>query len=147
MARITYTSLLVNFSIGAASKPTQTQIGTLITAYYKKCYTYCYGLGTYSADESTDELSIIDTDEFRQELSDLLSHKVQKWNEAGKGSDGVVRPMPKFDLYYENEDEYVRKQFVNFLDEALTTKNENVSYIDNCRLWGSDYSDWSGVYY
>lgn len=146
MVRLVYTDLRVNFTIGASSTPTSTQVPLLITDYYKKCYNYCYGIGKYSADESTDEKSIIDSEEFRTELNALISHKVQKWNEAGKGSGGAIRPMPKFDLYYENQDGDVRNQFMNFLNSALET-NENREYIDNCRLWGSDYSDWEGVHY
>ena len=146
MARLAYTDLRVNFTIGATSNPTSTQVPLTITDYYKKCYNYCYGIGTYSADESTDEKGIIDSDEFRTELNALISHKVQKWNEAGKNNDGTIRPMPKFDLYFQGRSEDVRNQFVNFLNGALET-NENREYIDNVRLSGSDYSDWSGVVY
>ena len=146
MARLAYTDLRVNFTIGATSNPTSTQVPLTITDYYKKCYNYCYGIGTYSADESTDEKGIIDSDEFRTELNALVSHKVQKWNEAGKNNDGTIRPMPKFDLYFAGQSTDVRNQFVNFLNGALET-NENREYIDNVRLYGSDYSDWSGVVY
>jgi len=146
MARLAYTDLRVNFTINATSTPTSTQVPLVITDYYKKCYNYCYGIGTYSADESTDEKGIIDSDEFRTELNGLISHKIQLWNEAGKNNDGSIRPMPKFDMYYDGNDEKVRNQFVVFLNGALET-NENREYIDNCRLWSSDYSDWEGVYY
>ncbi len=146
MARLAYGDLRLNFTISTTSRPTTTQVPLLITDYYKKCYNYCYGIGTYSADESTDTKSIIDSDEFRTELNGLISHKVQKWNEAGKNSDGSIRPMPKFDLLYAGQDVTVRNQFIDFLNGALET-NENREYIDNCRLWSSDYADYEGVYY
>lgn len=144
MARITNVDLTVNF--GATSHPIAATIDTRITGYYKKCYRYLYGIATYSADESTDAKGIIDSDEFRQELADLISHKVQLWNEAGKNNDGSVRPMPKWDLKYAGNDLEERNQFTDFLNNALET-NENREYIDNCRLWGSDYSDRSGLYH
>jgi len=146
MARVVYGDLTLNFTPSATSTPNTTQIPLRITGYYKKCYQYLYGIGTYSADESTDAKAIIDSDEFRQELADLLSHKIQLWNEAGKNNDGSVRPMPKWDLHYAGADITQRNQFVDFLNTALGT-NENREYIDNVRLWGSDYSDRVGLYY
>ena len=147
MARLIYGDLLgVNFTIGADSTPNSTNVPKLITLYYQKCYRYLYGPGKYSADESTDTKNIIDMDDFRAELNSLVSHKVQLWNEAGKNADGSVRPMPKMDLYYKNTDAFVRRQFVDFLDTLLET-NESREYIDNTRLWGSDYSDRSGLFY
>ena len=135
----------INFTPSATTRPTSTQVGTTITAYYKKCYNKIYGHGTYSADESTDTLGIIDSDEFRDALDQLVSHKVQLWNEAGKNSDGSIRPMPIFDLYYTSDKEKVQNQFIKFIEGAIQT-DDNVPYIDNCRLYGSDYSDRYGVY-
>lgn len=145
MARLSSLSY-INFTAGASSNPTTTKIGTLITSYYKKCYNHLYGHNTYSVDESTDKYGIIDTDEFRDKLDELVSHKAQLWNESGKNSDGTVRPMPIFDLYYDDKDEERRNQFINFLNTAKET-DDNVDYIDNVRLYGSDYSDRSGVLY
>jgi hypothetical protein len=147
MARLAYGDLIgINFTISGTSRPDTTQTPLLITLYYQKCYNYLYGPGNYSADESTDDKNIIDTEDFRAELNALVSHKVQLWNEAGKNADGSVRPMPKMDLYYKNTDAFVRRQFTDFLDTLLET-NESREYIDNVRLWGSDYSDRSGVFY
>lgn len=147
MTRITYSSLHVGFTIGASSRPTQTQVAALITTYYKLCYRYLYGIGSYSADESTDPENIIDSDEFREELAMLVSHKVDRWHEAGISSDGRIIRMPKFNLFYDGETEEEQKQFVDFLDASLSTDNEDPEIMDNIRISGSDYSDYSGVFY
>ena len=136
----------MNFTINTTSIPTQAQITAKITAYYKKCYAAIYGIGTYSSDDSTDKFNIIGSDEFKQELADLISHKMQKWHDSGINSQGDITTMPAFDLYYDSDVVEVKMQFVNFLKEASTI-NSSTEYVDNCRMWGSDYSDQSGVYF
>ena len=147
MARLVYGDLFVNFTIGANSVPTQTQVGNLITHYYKLAYNLFYGPENYSSDETTDTDSIIDTDDFRSLLNTIISYKVQRWNEAGKNSDGTVRPMPAFDFQYdEGKDNEERNKWRTALAN-LATEDSDVEFIDTVQWIGSEYGDWEGIYY
>lgn len=145
MARLAYGDLTVGFTIGASSTPTQTQITALITKYYKLVYSRWYGNGTYSADESTDTIGFIDSDEFREELGSLISAKVQLWHEAGEHSDGTVTPMPRFNLFYNSSIKDEKRYFITTIDNMVAS-DDDVEYIDNVRTMGSDYTDYEGIY-
>lgn len=129
MARLT-TLTAINFTPSADTHPTSTQVGTTITSFYKMCYRYVYGLGTYSSDESTDAENVIDSDEFRDLLDAEVSAFCQQWNEAGKPSGGgAVRKMPKRELTDE------------FKSDIRDLLKDSRPLIENIRTMGNDYFD------
>jgi hypothetical protein len=135
MARITNSDLFTKFTISGSSAPTSTQIDNLITHYYKLVYEYLYGIGTYSADDSTDELNIITSDEFNAALVGEVSKVVQEWHDAGRTSEGERHLMPTFKL---------SENFLNTLDRL---QQDEVDLVDNIRVMGSELGDWWRVYY
>jgi len=145
MARLVYGDLHINFTPSATTRPNTTEIPALIVSYYKQCYRQFYGPGHYSADESTDTLGVIDSDDFRALLAVVVQYKVQRWHEAGENSDGSIRPMPIFDLSYdEGKDKEERNKWINLL-ATLVTEDDNVSYFDTVQWIGSKHGDWEGV--
>jgi hypothetical protein len=128
MARLSSLSYL-SFTPAAGSVPTTTQVATTITNFYKLSYSYIYGPGKYSTDESTDAKTIIDSDEFRAELDAELSPLVEQWSKAGTSSDGVLVPIPTFTL---------SEKFKKILNQLIIQK---VGRFENIRLWNED-QDW-----
>ena len=79
VARALFSDLLViNFTIGAASFPTQTQVVALMTALYKDGYRIVGD--NYAAYDAGDEHSIIDTDEFKMIIIQEAEEIAQAWH-------------------------------------------------------------------
>lgn len=145
MARLAYTDLKINFTPTATTRPNTTEIPALIVLYYQQCYRLFYGPGHYSSDETTDTDGIIDSDDFRALLNIVVSYKVQRWQEAGTNSDGSIRPMPVFDLSFdEGKDKEERQKWITLL-ATLSTEDDSHTYWDTVKWIGSDYGDWEGV--
>ena len=128
MTRVATTDLFLNFAIETTSFPTTTQGTAVITALYKHAYTIMYKAGTYSDDDSTDTDNLIDiADTFviiQAEASDLID----MWHYSG-----IDNPRPIIEL---------SAAAIKRLRDIKLTK---LPYIDNVRLWGSDYGDYSGI--
>ena len=145
MARLAYGDLQINFTPSATTRPNTTEIPALIVLYYKQCYRLFYGPGNYSSDETSDTDGIIDSDDFRALLNVVVSYKVQRWQEAGTNSDGSIRPMPVFDLSFdEGKDKDERQKWITLL-ASLATEDDSHEYWDTVHWIGSEYGDWEGV--
>jgi len=132
MARITYSSLFLNFTPAATgAAPIQSQIASLITAYYQQAYEIVYGVGNYddTDTDTTDPESIIRAKEFEGSLVAEISMKVQQWHDSGVNSDGSVNKMPSFDISPELEKKLKR----------MVAKK--TSRLENIRVWGHDWDE------
>jgi len=132
MARLAATDCQFSFTDDATSKPTTTEIGTLITDLYEQAYNYIYDHDDYSADETTDINGLIDSSGFRAVLQICVQNLVEDWHIAGTFSDGNIIKMPPLQL---------DKDCLKKLDRMIA-KNTDKTGIDNIRFGGSDYTDW-----
>ena len=129
MARISSLTF-IDFANSASSDPTDTQIANTITHFYKLIYSFIYGTGTYSADESTDTDSIIDSDEMRAAMDAYISQKINQWHNAGASSGESITWMPVMEL---------SNNFKKALRGLVRTKRKNK--ITNVRLWNEALDD------
>lgn len=129
MARLSALTFIDFKPAAANEKPTSTQIGNMITHFYKECYKVVYGFGSYSTDESTDTSTIINTDEFRSMLDAELSPLAQAWHDASEEF-----AMPRMKL---------SKDFIAELKHYSAQKR---GFIDTIRLWNEDELDEYALY-
>lgn len=96
MVRVANTDIvMISTPLGAATKPSLTQVSDLITRIYKRTYTAVYGTGNYSADESTDTLDVIDTDDMKEVITTAVERITESWLLQGRSSgEGKHYPMP-----------------------------------------------------
>ena len=125
MARVASTDLLCMFTISATSYPTTTTVGKVIIKIYKQVYTICYGTGHYSSDESTDTLSIIDTDEMKVVIENIAETMCDDWFLSG-----VDTPKPSFQLD--------KKQADAVAAVMLKKIFESTGMVRNIGLWNEE---------
>ena len=123
--RVASTDLLVSFTIGATSTPTATNVGKLITDIYKQCYTIAYGTGHYSADETTDTLTIIGTDDMFSFIMNYATMLTDLWHYAGKDA-----PKPSFRMTKDDKEEVISIMFKKIA--------ESTGMVRNISLWNED---------
>lgn len=126
VARAASTDLLTNFTIGATSHPTTTQVTAVITQLYRDAYLAVWrGNPAYQAYDAGDEDAIIDTEEAKGVVIKEASRITQDWFDSGKDN-----PMPAFEL---------SDGAVKDLRYMLMQRPERVS---NIRVYGETWDDY-----
>lgn len=124
VARAVYGDLVVlNFTIGAASHPTSTQVPKVITGLYKDAYRVG-GSGAYAAYDAGDEHPIIDTEECKQIIIQEAEEIVQAWHDAHP-----QQPPPSSRMSDDGEDKI--KALLKISPNRLT----------NTRVYGEEWDD------
>lgn len=129
-----YGDLFVNFTPHATDgNPIISKITLVITQIYKQVYGVVYGPGTYSSDDSTDEHSIITSDEFFSEILAICSEIIQLWHDASPPTPvNAGESMPTFRLSLVDQ--------VRLKDMALHLLIK-ADPIHNVKLWNEAVDD------
>ncbi len=131
MARVVYGDLFgINFTPSGTTTPNTTQLPLMITNGYKLLYPLVYGANKYAADDANDTETIVLAPEMNGVLIPAFSRWAQRWNEAGKNSDGSIRPMP--DFYFSDKEKKEIKTI---------TRTIRKNRIKNTRLWNTSQDD------
>lgn len=128
-ARVLYSDLVLNFTLGTNTSPKIAQVALIITQLYIDAYSGVYGTGTYQVYNASDEDPIIDTEEGKAIIIADMQDLTNAW--AKSFDINSTTKAPRLRLSEDAMDEFANLEgptiyFVSREDDDLQEVGDNI---------------------